>query len=126
MVSKLDFIGLFCQVVVDRAHAAYFAYVFGDMAVVHLCPEFGWRSSPGFWGLLASALEHSHNNTSYFTHAVTDIGRRNAQPIKMAPRRQAGAARLPPDCKTVQKVGGGVGHPLFMSIYVDGSIMVGV
>ena len=126
MLSKLDVKEAFRQVLVDPSRAAYFGYTFGDIAVVDLCLEFGWRSSPGFWGLLASALEHSHNHTSFFTHAVTDIGRRDAQPIHMAPLRTGRVAQLPPDCKTVQGLGGGVGDPFFMCIYVDDSILVEV
>ena len=126
VISKLHVKEAFRQVLVDPSRAAYFGYTFGDMAVVELCLEYGWRSSPGFWGLLASAVEHSHNHTSFFTHAVTDIGRRDAQPIQMAPHREGRVAQLPPDCKTVQGLGGGVGDPFFMCIYVDDSILVEV
>lgn len=78
VMSKLDVKEAFRHVLVDPARAAYFGYVFGNMTMVDLCLEFRWHGSPSFWGLLAAGLEHAHDNTSYFTHAVTDIGCRDA------------------------------------------------
>lgn len=110
VLSEFDLKEAYRQALVHPARTAQFGCMFGDIVVVDLCLGFGRRSRPGFWGLLGAALEYSNNNTSSFTHAVMDIGRRDT---------------LPPDCKTVPGVDGKVGDPFLQCIYAN-SILVGV
>ena len=49
------------QIPVDPLHVARFGCVFDEYAVVDLFLHFGWRSSPGYWDLVASLLDHAHN-----------------------------------------------------------------
>ena len=69
---------LFRRVLVDPAGAPAFGYVFGDRVVVDLRLQFGWRNSPGFWGLMASALEHAHTHSTF---QGTDISQKGAAAV---------------------------------------------
>ena len=60
---------------VDPLHAAKFDYVFDEYAVVDLFLQLEWRSSPRFWDLVASSLEHAHNQTSFQDAVVSEHGR---------------------------------------------------
>ena len=66
---------LFRQIPVDPLHAGKSGYVFDEYAVVDLFLQLGWRSSPGFWNLGVSSLEHAHNQTSFKDVIVSEQGR---------------------------------------------------
>ena len=61
MLSKMDVKDTFRQVAVKRDGCTKFGYVFGDSVVVDRRLVFGWRNSPGFYCLLAGAIEHAHD-----------------------------------------------------------------
>ena len=65
LFCHVDVKGAFRQVLVDPAGAPVFGYVFGDRGVVDLRLQFGWCNSPGFWGLMASALEHARTHCTF-------------------------------------------------------------
>ena len=75
LLSKMDVKDAFRQVAVEWERSPTFGYVFRDLVVVDRRLQFGWRSSPGFWCLFASALEHSHVNTSFDDVVTTEAGR---------------------------------------------------
>ena len=75
MLCCSDIKDVFRQIPVDRLHAAKFGYGFGGYAVVDLCLQFEWHSSPGCWDLVASSLEHVHNQTSFQDAVVSEHGR---------------------------------------------------
>lgn len=62
LLCRIDVKEAFRQVPVDPSGASVFGYTMGDQVVVDLRCQFGWRSSPGFWSLFSSALEHSHTH----------------------------------------------------------------
>ena len=49
----------------DSVGAPAFGYVAGGHVVVGLSLQFGWRKSPGVWGLVASALEYSRTRSTF-------------------------------------------------------------
>ena len=65
VVCRVDVKEAFRQVLVDPVGASVFGYVTGGRVVVDLRLQFGWRNSPGYWGLLASALEHAHTRSTF-------------------------------------------------------------
>ena len=81
MLCRIDVKEALRQVVVNPSGASVFAYVFDGVGVVDLRCQFGWRSSPGFWSLFSSALEHSHTRTS-FSDVSSDRGRRVRRPTR--------------------------------------------
>ena len=62
---RVDVKKAFRQVLVDPVEASVFGYVTNGRVVVDLRLQFGWRNSPGYWGLLASALEHAHTRSTF-------------------------------------------------------------
>ena len=81
------------QVPVDLAGAPTFGYVAGGHVVVDLCLQFGWRNSPGFWGLGSSVLEHSHSLHISRRYGVPAGGCRRA---RLSCSVAGLAARVPP------------------------------
>ncbi|CAM9662681.1 unnamed protein product [Choristocarpus tenellus] len=57
MISMMGVKDNFRQVLVEPQGAAKFGYCVGDLLVIDFRLQFGWRNSPGWWDLLASALE---------------------------------------------------------------------
>lgn len=89
--------------------------------------QFGWRSSPGFWLLFSSALEHSHTHTTFQGSVVTQEGSEAVKHVRIVPSPvDAPAADLPSGCQKVQGTGGFAGSPFFVRYYVDDGILVEV
>ena len=42
--------------------ASVFSYVVDEFIVNDFSLPFGWRSSPGWWGLMSAAITHYHRN----------------------------------------------------------------
>ena len=89
---------------VDPEGSPAFGYRVGNYAIVHLRLRFGWRSSPGFWGLFSAALEHAHNHTTFQPAEVSTQGAAAVAHVKIMPLRRGRAAALPRDV-CVFKVG---------------------
>lgn len=121
--GKADVKEAYHPVPIDPSRVASFGYVFHDLAGADLLSEFGWRIYPRFWGLVAAAMEHSHNNTSSRGAVVSDIGRNAAEVVKMAPPRGAKVIELPPDCDTIRGEGEGTGDSLFLCVCLDNSTL---
>ena len=75
MVCRIDRKDALHQISVDPLHAAKFGYDFDEYAALDLFLHFGWRSSPDYWDLVASSLEHAHNQTSFQDAVVSEHGR---------------------------------------------------
>ena len=73
-MCRVDAKDAFRQAPVDPAVAPAFGYVVGGRVVVDLRLQFTWGNSPGFWGLVSSALEHSHTHST-FQEAVVSFSR---------------------------------------------------
>ena len=128
-VSKIDVEDAFRQVPVDPAGAPAFGYVVNDLAVVDFRLQFGWRSSPGFWGLMASALEHSHNHTTFRGAKGAKIPRAEKNAVahdKVADHRPEIVVPIPFDCAKISGKGGGPGDTFIVLYYVDDGILVKV
>ena len=110
------------QVLVDPVGA----YAMGEYVVVDLRLQFGWRKSPGFWGLMASALEHSHTHSTFQDAAVSPQGAAAVEHVCLAPLRGGSVTSLPRDCRTVSGSGGYAGSRFFVRDYVDDGILVEV
>ena len=68
--SKMDVKDAFRRLHVAWEKAPTFAYMVNDMIVVEFRLPFGWRNSPGWWALHASAVRHAYCNTSLRTARV--------------------------------------------------------
>ena len=77
----------FRQVFVGPVGAPVFGCAMGGYVVVDLRLQFGWRSSPGFWGLMASALEHAHTHSTFQDAAVSPLGAAAVEHVQLSPPR---------------------------------------
>ena len=115
MLSKMDVRDAFRQVVVEWDGCTKFGYAFGDFVVVDRRLVFGWRNSPGFYCLLAGAIEHAHGSTSFDDAVVTLQGLAATRYVRVdIPAAGEAPVQLPPECRVPpgQGGGGGDGHVL--------------
>lgn len=126
VLSKVDVKDAFRQIRVEPAGAPAFGYRVEDTVLVDLRLQFGWRSSPGFWGLAAAALEHSHNHTSFRGARPTASGVKAAAGVSIPERPAARATPLPTGCNQLPGTGGGPDDVFFVRYYVDDGVLVEV
>ena len=126
VLCRVDVKDAYRQVLVDPVGAPGFGYAVGEYVVLNLRLQFGWRNSPGFWGLMASALEHSHTHSTFQDAAVSPQGAAAVEHVRLAPPRGSSVASLPHDCQTVSGGGGYAGSRFFVRYYVDNGILVEV
>ena len=107
MLSKMDVKDAFRQVAVEWDGCTKFGYVFGDFVVEDRRLVFGWRNSPGFYCLLAEAIQHAHGSTS-FDDAVVIPQRLAATRHVWVDIPVTGEApvQLPPECRVPSRQGG--------------------
>ena len=106
MLCRIDVKDASRQIPVEPLHTAKFGYAFDEYVVVDLFPQFGWRSSPEYWDLVASSLEHVHIQTS-FQDAVVYEYARSAVVALVSVDANAGweTMPIPPDCERVPSAG---------------------
>lgn len=124
LLCRVDVKEAFRQIPVDPAGAPAFGYKMDDQVVVDLRCQFGWRSSPGFGSLRSSALEHSHNHTTFNSAVISPEGASAVQHVRVVPP-SAGSRVVPArsDCHTISSTGGFAGSPFFVRYYVDDGIL---
>ena len=109
-IRRVDVKDAFRQMLVDPAGAPAFGYTMGDVVVVDLRCQFGWRSSPGFWSLFSSALEHAYTHTAFQNASILPEGTAAVQLVKLVPPQDGSpAVPLPHDC---QHIIGAAGSPV--------------
>ena len=64
LMSTTDVNDAYRNVRVEPEQAHNFSYVVDDLVVIDFRLTFGWTGSPGHFGVMASAAEHSHCNTN--------------------------------------------------------------
>ena len=108
MLSKMDVKDAFRQVAVEWDVCTKFGYVFWDFVVVDRRLVFGWRNSPGFYCLLAGAIEHAHGSTSFDDAVVTPQGLTATRHVRVdIPAAGEALVQLPPECRVPSGQGGG-------------------
>lgn len=124
LVQKMDLKGAFRQIPVDPAGAAAFAYVFGEFVVVDLRLQFGWRGSPGWFGLAAGAIEHAQCHTTKDTAVFTPSGLRAVEHVNIAPATGNDKEPIPAECIVPELEGGGEEDTACTAFYVDDAVSV--
>ena len=87
VLCRVDVKDAYRQVLVDPVGAPVFEYSMGECVVVDLRLQCGWRNSPGVWGLMASALEHAHTQSTFQDVAVSPQGAAAVEHVLLAPPR---------------------------------------
>ena len=124
LLCRVDVKDVFRRVLADPADAPAFGYVFGDRIVVDLRLQFGWCNSPGFWWLMASALEHAHTHSTFQGADVSQKEAAAVAHVAISPPRGVPVVSIPGDCGPVSGSGGNAGNYLFVRYDVDDGILV--
>ena len=95
VLCRVDGKDAFRQVLLDPVGAPVFGFVMGEYGVVDLRLQFGWRNSPRFWGLMASALEHSYTHPTFEDAAVSPQGAAAVEHVGLAAQRGGSVTSLP-------------------------------
>ena len=126
LMSKGDVAGAFRNVRVEPDQAHNFRYTVGDLDVIEFRLTFGWSGSPGFWGVMSAAAEHTHCNTTLNSTQLLDEGNKMMANVKVVDRWEEGTpTSIPSDAK----VGGhsGVRFRIHVSqpcTYVDDYLLI--
>ena len=81
---------------------------------------FRWAALPGYWGLMASAAEHAHCNTTVETALILHEGKAVMSHVKIVDLWGAGKSTLiPPGVKVTALQNGGPNETFFASVYAD-------
>ena len=73
--------------------------------------ELWWRSSPGYWDLVASSLEHTHNQMRFIEAVVCDHGKSIEAHVNADADVVWETISIPPDCKCVPSAAGATSSP---------------
>lgn len=120
LMAKADVASAFRNVRISPDHAQKFCYVLGDVLVADLRLTFGWAASPGLWGVMASAAEHSHRNTNASNVQLLDEGVRMMSHVKITPPWEVGPPKqLPAEANVKPHTGGGSADDYLATVYVD-------
>ena len=120
LMATTDVNDTYRNVRVDPDQAHNFCYVVDDLIVIDFRLTFGWTGSPGNFGIMASAAEHAHCNTTLDTAQLLPEGKKMMEHVKIVDRWELGdPTPVPPDTQ-VQKSGGGkLSSPFMTTVYVD-------
>ena len=123
-LCRVDVKDAFRQVPVDPAGAPVSESVAGGHVVVDLRLQFGWRNSPGFWGVVTSALEYSRTRSTFKSAVVPRQGQAAVAHVVVALPRGGPVVTLPGDCQPVPGTGGNTGSCVCVRYYVEDGIIV--
>lgn len=119
-ISKMDVKDAFRRVHIEWEKAPIFSYVVGEYIVIDFRLAFGWRSSPGWWGLMAAAILHSHRNTDVNTAVVLPDARLIAKDVKvLVPAEGLSATCAPYGVGVIPKLKGNPEAEFYAEMYVD-------
>ena len=114
LLQRMDVKTAFRQVSVTPDRAAAFAYRLEDLIFFDLRLQFGWRGSPGRWGVVASAIQEAHRSTTWASAgtsaAVTDA----TSHVGVAETTRKDVEPLPPGCRVSKVRGGGERDPAWV------------
>ena len=85
LIKKINVKNAFRQVPVDPDGAAAFGYVLGQYLIVDLRLQFGWRGSPGWWGVISAAIQRAQRNTTRASASFSQAGDRAVEHVAIAP-----------------------------------------
>ena len=127
LLAKADVTEAFRNVRVSPEHAQKFCYIVDDILVADFRLTFGWKGSPGFWGLMSEAIRHAHCRTSAENAVLLPEGIAMMSHVKIVEPWEPGSpARVPRDANIRPSKGGSPSDPFFAVVYVDDFIKLKV
>ena len=98
---------------IDPNQARNVCYTVGDLVVIDFRLTFGWTGSPGNFGVMTSAAEHSHCNTDLSNVQRLPEGVNMVERVEVVDRWEVG------DPKKSCEQGGKLSCPFHRTLYVD-------
>ena len=111
LTQKMDVKSAFRQVGVAPDRAAVFAYRLEDLVFVDLQLQFGWRGSPGWWGVVVSAIQEAHRSTTWDSAGTSAAAIEATSHVGVAEPTRKDVEPLSPGCRVPRVRGGGEGDP---------------
>ena len=110
----------------DPAGAVNFGYVLGDYLFIDLRSQFGWRGSPGWWGVAASAIPQALRQTTRASATILDAGVAATAHVRIAEQVGVEAEPLPEGCTVEEVEGGGAADTAWVVFFMDDAVSVEV
>ena len=126
LIQKMDVKSAFRQVGVDPAGAANFGYVLGGYLFIDLRLQFGWRGSPGWWGVIASAIQQAQRQTTRASATILAAGKEATAHVQVAGHTGVAVEPLPRGCIVAEAEGGGEEDPAWVVFFMDDAVSVEV
>ena len=101
-----------------------FAYRLEDLVFVDLRLQVGWRRSPGWWGLAASAIQEAHRSTTWASAGTSVAATEATSHVGVVEPTRKDVEPLPPGCPVPNVQGGGERDPAWVILFVDDAISV--
>lgn len=92
---------------VEWSKAPTFSFTYGDNVMVDFRLPFGWRSSPGWWNLAASAVQFAHRNTSVTSAKILPEARKLVRHVKVQLQSSSTVNNIAPQGAVVHDIRGG-------------------
>ena len=120
LMATTDVNDAYRNVRIDPNQDHNFCYTIGDLVVIDFRLTFGWTGSPGNFGVMASAAEHSHCNTDLSNVQLLPEGVNMMEHVEIVDRWEVGdPTPVPPDAKIRASKGGKLSSPFHTVVYVD-------
>ena len=126
LIKKMDVKSVFRQVGVDPAGAANFGYVLGGYLFIDLRLQFGWRGSPGWWGVIASVIQQAQGQTTKASATILAAGKEATAHVKVAGHTGVAVEPLPRGCMVEEVEGEGEEDPAWVVFSMDDAVSVKV
>ena len=121
LMATTDVNDAYRNVRIDLNQAHNFCYTVEDLVVINFrLNTFGWTGSPGNFGVIASAAEHSHCNIDLSNVQLLPEGVKMMGHVEIVDRWEVGdPTPVPLDAKIRANKGGKLSSPFHTVVYVD-------
>ena len=109
LIQEMDVNSAFRQIGVDPAGAAAFGYVVADYIAVDMRLQFGWRRSPRWWWVVASAMQDAQRRKTRATAVILEAGIGATSHVLIVPMMGEKLESLPVGCEVPTMEGAGLG-----------------
>lgn len=116
----------FRQMPVEPPSVAAAVFMLNDHVMMNLRLQVGWRKSPGFWSIGASALAYTHSNSSLRDAVVCEQGMAAITHVSIDAGTEWETIPIPPDCERLPASGGDAGDQFTAQFYVDDGSLIEV
>ena len=124
LLQKIDVKSAFRQVGVAPDRAAAFVYSLEHLAFDDLRWQFGWRGSPGWSGVVASAIQEADWSTTWASAGTSAAATEATGHVGVAEPTRKDVEPLPSGCRVPKVRGGDERDPAWVIFFVDGAIPV--